>query len=130
NASPPASAPLVRPRSEKAALSTNSTLRLNEATRMRITAQNMVELLLKRRKKRSLRLGQRCFMKSIVETEANEVSAELTEDIAAARIATIRNPFRTCGTSVIIKIGNTKSLALIPDPGRGSGRGIWNGWFW
>ena len=29
---------------------------------------------------------------------------ELTEDIAAERMATMRNPFKRCGTSVIMKI--------------------------
>ena len=65
-----------------------------------------------------------CFRKSIVDTEAKDVRAELTEDIAAARIATIKKPFNRCGTSVIIKIGKMKSFALIPEPGRGSGSGI------
>ena len=66
--------------------------------------------------------------KSIVETEASAVSAELTEDMAADKIATIKNPLSKCGTSVIMKIGKMKSLALMPEPGRGSGRGIWKGW--
>ena len=47
----------------------------------------------KRKKKVSLRPGRRCLTKSIVETEAREVRAELTEDMAAERMATIRNPF-------------------------------------
>src|SRR5882724_3521777 len=92
------------------------------------TAQTTVEILLKRRKKASVRCGSRCFTKSMVETDAREVRAELTEDIAAERMATIRNPFRMCGTSVIIKMGNTKSFAFMPEPARGSGSGIWNGW--
>jgi hypothetical protein len=32
-------------------------------------------------------------MKSIVETEASDVMAELMDDIAAARMATMRKPF-------------------------------------
>ena len=66
----------------------------------------------------------------MVETEARDVSAELTDDIAADRMATIRNPFSRCGTSVIMKMGNMKSLAVIPEPGRVSGRGILKGWPW
>jgi hypothetical protein len=65
-------------------------------------------------------------MKSIVETDASEVMAELMDDIAAARIATMRKPFRRCGTSVSMKIGKMKSFDLMP--GRASGSGIWNGW--
>ena len=61
----------------------------------------------------------------MVETEASEVSAELTEDIAAERIATIKNPFNTCGASVIMKIGKMKSWA--GECGRGVGKGIWKG---
>ena len=70
-------------------------------------AQATVEILLKRRKKDSLRCGRKCLTKSIVETEARDVRAELTEDIAAERMATIRKPFRICGTSVIMKMGNS-----------------------
>jgi hypothetical protein len=33
------------------------------------------------------------------------VSAELTEDIAAARMATISKPFNRCGAPVSMKIG-------------------------
>ena len=66
----------------------------------------------------------------MVETEAREVSAELTEDMAADRMATIRKPFSRCGTSVIMKMGKMKSLAVMPEPGRVSGRGIWKGWPW
>jgi len=61
--------------------------------KIKAAAQKTVEYLLKRRKKISLRPGRRCLTKSIVETEAREVRAELTEDMAAERIATIRNPF-------------------------------------
>ena len=58
----------------------------------------------------------------MVETEAREVIAELIEDIAAERIATMRKPFKMCGTSVIMKMGKIKSLDLMP--GRASGSGI------
>jgi len=90
----------------------------------------MVETLLKRRKKLSLRAGMTCLTKSMVETDARAVRAELTEDIAAERMATIRKPFSRCGTSVIMKMGKTKSLAVMPEPGRVSGRAIWIGWPW
>ena len=50
-----------------------------------------------------------------------EVSAELTDDIAADRIATIRQPFSQCGTSVSMKMGKMKSLALISRRVSGSG---------
>src|SRR5207245_11676227 len=115
---------LVRPRKEKAALSTNSTWRLKYAMKINAPAHATVEILLNRRKKLSLFLDNICLIKSIVETDESEVSAELTDDIAAERTATIRNPRSTCGASVIIKIGKTKSLALIPDPDLGSGSGI------
>src|SRR3954454_20999704 len=98
--------------------------------KMRATAQTIVESLLNRRKKDSLRCGRKCLTKSMVETEAKDVRAELTEDMAAERMATIRNPFSTCGTSVIMKMGKIKSLALMPEPGLGSGSGIWNGCPW
>src|SRR5213592_1557083 len=94
---------------------------------MRAPAQTTVESLLKRKKKASLRRGSRCFTKSIVDTEASDVRAELTEDMAAERIATIKKPFNRWGTSVIMKIGKMKSKARIPEPGLGSGSGIWNG---
>src|SRR5512135_2515376 len=97
---------------------------------MSAAAHPTVEYLLKRKKKPSLRFGSACFTKSIVETDASEVSAELTEDIAADKMATMRNPRRTCGTSVIMKMGKMKSFALIPEPGRGSGKAIWNGCAW
>ena len=67
-----------------------------------------------------------CFTKSIVETDASEVRAELTEDMAAASMATIRKPFNRCGASVIMKIGKTKSFA--GECGRGMGKGILKAW--
>src|SRR5882724_1718665 len=88
----PRRAPLVKPRSENAALSTNSTWRESQATSTSTTAQPMVEALLKRRKNASLRPGDRGLRKSIVETDASAVMAELMEDMAAARIATMRKP--------------------------------------
>src|SRR3974390_3209563 len=93
-------------------------------------AQATVESLLKRRKNSSLRCGSACLTTSMVETEAREVRAELTEDMAAERMATIRKPFSTCGTSVIMKMGKMKSLAVMPEPGRVSGNGIWKGCPW
>ena len=93
SARPPSSAPLVRPRNEKAAFKTNSTWRLREATRIRAAAQATVETLLKRKKNDSLRCGNTCLTKSMVETDASEVRAELTEDMAADKIATIKKPF-------------------------------------
>src|ERR1051325_6343103 len=89
---------------------------------MSSAAQTTVEPLLNRRKNSSLRFRAKCFTKSIVETDASEVSAELTDDIAAERIATIRNPFSQCGTAVSMKMGKMKSLRLIPEPGFASGR--------
>jgi hypothetical protein len=61
--------------------------------------------LLNRRKKPSDFAGKSFLAKSIVETEASEVRAELTEDIAAARMATMSSPFKMCGTAVNMKIG-------------------------
>src|ERR1051325_2597132 len=119
---PPRRAPRVKQRRETAALSTKATWRLRYAIKIKAIAQATVDILLKRKKNASLRCGSRCFTKSIVETEASDVRAELTEDIAAERMATIRKPFRMCGTSVIMKMGKTKSLALMP--GRDSGSGI------
>jgi hypothetical protein len=92
---PPTSAPLVRPRRENAAFRTNSTRRLQYAVTTSSMAQSTVEALLNRKKNASSRSRDSGFTKSIVDTEASEVSAELTEDIAADRIATIKNPFRT-----------------------------------
>src|SRR5216117_1517170 len=89
---PPSSAPLVSPRKEKAAFNTNSTCRLKYATKMSAPAHTTVEVLLNCRKKASLRRGIACLTKSIVETDASEVRAELTEDMSADRIATIRKP--------------------------------------
>src|SRR5262249_48618148 len=80
------------------------------------------EVLLKRRKKSSPRCRKTGLTKSIVDTEARDVSAELTEDIAAARMATIRNPRNQCGTSVSMKTGKMKSFAWIP--GRDCGNAI------
>ena len=102
---PPSKAPLVNPRSLKAASRTKATSRLKYATKINAPAQAMVEILLKRRKKDSDRSGNIFLTKSIVETEASEVSAELTEDIAAARMATMSKPFNRCGAPVSMKIG-------------------------
>ena len=71
-----------------------------------------------------------CGSVAIVETDANEVRAELTEDIAAERTATIRKPRSSTGTSVIMKMGKIKSLAAMPEPGRTCGKGIFKGWCW
>src|SRR5438093_2899244 len=60
-ARPPSSAPLVRPRKEKAAFKTNSTCRLKYAIKIKAAAQATVEALLKRKKKPSLRCGKRCL---------------------------------------------------------------------
>ena len=92
--------------------------------KIKAMAQNTVEILLKRRKNSSLFFGIKCLTKSIVETDASDVSAELTDDIAADKIATIRNPRKRCGTSVIMKIGNTKSFDVMPEPLAGVGSGI------
>src|SRR5689334_24167692 len=92
--SAPRSAPAVSPRNENAAFKTNVTSRVSHAVNTSIAAQNTVEYLLKRRKYSSLRSFTICFTKSIVDTEASAVIAELIEDIAADRIATIRKPFR------------------------------------
>src|SRR6266571_7104830 len=122
SANPPRRAPLVRPRSEKAAFKTNATSRLRYATAISAAPQITVEYLLKRKKKSSPRLlPARGLTKSIVETEASDVRAELTEDIAAERMATIRNPFSQWGTAVSMKIGKMKSYALMPAPGLVSG---------
>src|SRR5207302_1236726 len=129
-ARPPSSAPLVRPRNENAAFNTNSTLRLKYAIKISATAHTTVESLLNRKKNASLLCGRACLTKSIVDTEASDVSAELTDDIAADKIATIKNPFSKCGTSVTINMGKMKSLALMPEPGRGSGKAIWKGCPW
>src|SRR5262245_36591727 len=110
SAKPPTSAPLVRPRSENAVFKTNSTCRLKYATKTSTAAQATVEVLLNARKKDSVRPCNTGLTKSIVETEANEVRAELTEDIAAARIATMRKPLSRCGASVSMKIGKIKSF--------------------
>src|SRR6185503_2381302 len=82
----PSKAPLVSPRSENAAFRTNGTWRVSQATPIRAAAQKTVELRLKRRKNSSSRPGRKRFTKSIVETEASAVSAELMLDIAAERI--------------------------------------------
>src|SRR5580658_7215022 len=102
---PPSSAPLVRPRREKAVSTTKGRCRLAEATAMSTAPHATVEILLKRRKKSSDLPGSHFLAKSIVETEASEVRAELTEDMAAARIATMSRPFKTCGTPVNMKMG-------------------------
>src|SRR5438874_4929845 len=104
---PPRSAPLVNPRNENAAFNTKSTCRLRDAMKINAPAQTTVEILLNRRKKPSLFLGKRWVTKSIVETEERDVRAELTDDIAAERMATMRKPRSTCGTSVIMKMGKT-----------------------
>ncbi|HTA31508.1 MAG TPA: hypothetical protein VK731_13535, partial [Candidatus Cybelea sp.] len=67
--------------------------RLAEATAMSTAPQSTVEILLNRRKKTSDFSGKSFLAKSIVETEASEVRAELTEDMAAARMATMSRPF-------------------------------------
>ena len=112
----------MRPRREKAALRTKVTSRVSHAVPTSTAAQKTVEYLLKRRKYSSSRPFTIWRTKSIVETEASAVIAELIEDIAAERIATMRKPFRRCGTSVIMKMGKMKSLDLMP--GRASGSGI------
>lgn len=61
----------------------------------------------------------------MVETEARAEMAELIDDIAAARMATMRKPRMMGGISVTIKMGKMKSLERIP--GRASGSGIWKG---
>src|SRR6186713_2171335 len=81
--SDPSSAPAVSPRSENAALRTKVTCRVRKAVSTSIAAQNTVEYLLKRRKYFSSRPFAICFTKSIVETEARDVIAELIDDIAA-----------------------------------------------
>src|SRR4051812_28620249 len=83
----PSKAPAVRPRSENAALSTKVTSRVSHAVKTSTPAQNTVEYLLNRRKYSSLRPFSSgiCFTKSIVDTEASAVIAELIEDIAADR---------------------------------------------
>src|SRR5688572_20040518 len=112
--SEPSSAPAVNPRREKAASRTNFTWRVAKAVRTSIPAQNTVEYLLKRRKYSSSRRLAIGFTKSIVETEASDVMAELIDDIAAERIATMRKPFKMCGTSVTMKMGKMKSFDLMP----------------
>src|SRR5688572_12022068 len=103
--SEPSKAPAVSPRRENAALSTNVTCRVRNAVNTSRAAQKTVEYLLKRKKYSSSRCFMICFTKSMVETDASDVMAELIDDIAADRIATIRKPFRMWGTSVIMKIG-------------------------
>src|SRR6266702_4914735 len=110
SANPPRRAPLVSPRREKAAFKTKATSRLRYATAISAAPQITVEYLLKRKKYSSLRpWPARGLTKSMVETEASDVRAELTEDIAAERMATIRNPFSQWGTAVSMKIGKMKS---------------------
>jgi len=60
-------------------------------------------VLAERRKYSSSRPFTICRTKSIVETGREPVIAELIDDIAAERIATIRHPFSRCGTSVSMK---------------------------
>src|SRR5438105_3245307 len=86
----PSNAPAVSPRSENAALSTNVTWRVSHAVKTNIPAQKTVEYLLKRRKYSSSRPFTICRTKSIVDTDASAVMAELIDDIAADRIATMR----------------------------------------
>src|ERR1043166_1356151 len=71
---PPSSAPLVSPRSLKAASTTKVTSRLLiTATPINAAPQKRVEILLKRRKKVSDRFFEtKPFTKSIVETERSE----------------------------------------------------------
>src|SRR6186997_2106386 len=77
---PPSKAPLVSPRSLKAMSRTKVTSRLRYATKIKAAAQKMVEILLKLRKYASDFRGNIFFTKSMVETDASDVSAELTED--------------------------------------------------
>src|ERR1043165_1747341 len=91
----PSSAPAVRPRRAKAASRTDGLFRVRKATKISAAAQKIVEVLLKRRKNSSSRARlNRFFITSMVETEARAVSAELTLDIAAERMATMRKPLR------------------------------------
>ena len=53
--------------------------------------------------------------KSITETEDNALSAELTEDIAAAKMPTNNSPFTPTGASVSMKIGKAKSVCFLPN---------------
>src|SRR5205823_3836433 len=92
SAKPPSKAPLVRPRNENAAFNTKSTCRLKYAMNTSAMAQAIVEDLLNRRKKASSLRGSKCLTKSMVDTDEREVRAELTDDIAAERMATIRKP--------------------------------------
>src|SRR5205823_640762 len=102
----PSNEPPVRPRRENAALSTYSTSRLREATTINGVAHTTVDALQKFRKNPSLRPTRESGLtKSIVETDASDVSAELTDDMDADKMATMRKPFSTCGTAVIMNIG-------------------------
>ena len=65
--------------------------------------------------------------KSIVETEASEVRAELTEDIAADRMATMRKPFSRCGHFGHHEDGKDEVVGVDAEPGAVPGRGILKG---
>ena len=103
---PPNNAPLVSPTRLNAALITEVISRLRNATTTSIPPQNTVA----QRLTRSPAASSFCFPakpRSIVETEANALSAELTDDIAAAKMPTNSNPLMPTGASASMKIGNT-----------------------
>src|SRR6266540_3614125 len=103
---PPSIAPLVRPVRANAAFKTNGISRLAYATTTNPSAHATVERLLNFRKYSSLRSTDRYpWITSIVETDASAESAELTDDMAADRMATIKRPFMIGGTAVRIKMG-------------------------
>ena len=89
-ARPPTSAPPVSPRKAKAAFKTKSTFRLRYAPKL-TPGPGQSRPLAEPQEEGSLFRGT-WFTKSIVDTEARAVSAELTEDMAADSIATIKNP--------------------------------------
>ncbi|OQB90329.1 MAG: hypothetical protein BWX84_01961 [Verrucomicrobia bacterium ADurb.Bin118] len=106
--SPPIIAPLVRPFKENAQFKMNVTSRLAYATSASMTAQPTVEYRLNLRKNSSLRCRRkRALAKSMVDTDASADNAAATDDIAAARMATIMNPRTTGGMADRMKIGNT-----------------------
>ncbi len=66
----------------------------------------MVEYLLKRKYQSSLlRPPVSGLTKSMVETEASAERVELTEDMAAERMATMISPFSKFGMTEMMKIG-------------------------
>src|SRR5215212_4851873 len=77
----PSNAPAVSPRSEKAALRTKRTSRETHATPTSTAAQKTVEYVLNFKKYSSSFPFTICLMKSIVETDARAVIAELIDDI-------------------------------------------------